>query len=336
MKLKAAAPTRIDLAGATLDIYPLYVFEGGGLTLNAAIDLVSEVEIETRSDRRIHIEAKDLGLTLEVSELAELHGGGEFAPLDLIIRILKFYGPRTGLTVRTTSSVPAGSGLGGSSSLLISLSTALVQLENRPVTKTEIIDFGANIEAQSLRVPTGKQDYYPPSYGGFNALWFGLDGIRREPFSFSAGFRADLERRILLGYSGASRFSGTSNWNMMKRYIDEEDSTVAQFGRIKTTAMSMYESLKSEDLEAFTRCLAQEWENRKGLADGVSTVQVDKIFENAEKMGALASKICGAGGGGCFITVVREGCQTAVAEAIEESGGRVLDYRFSDSGVRVA
>ena len=335
LKLKVRAPTRIDLAGATLDLYPLYLFEGGGLTLNAAIDLYSEVELEEQSEDRIRIEASDLGLVLEGSDLEALQSNGKFASLDLVLRVLKFYRPGNGLIVRTKNKVPPGSGLGGSSSLLVCLSTALLQWVNRPVNKERIIEFGANIEAQSLRVPTGKQDYFPPSYGGFHALWFEIQGIRRERLTFSAQFENQLQDRILLGYSGASRFSGKTNWSMIKGYIENEGTTVVGLGKIKETALAMYRSLKEEDWAWFAECLTSEWNNRKGLAKGVTTPEIDRIFDAARQAGAQASKICGAGGGGCFLTVVGEGCQQDVKEAIQDSGGEILDYHFSKSGVRV-
>jgi len=317
VKLKVRAPTRIDLAGATLDIYPLYLFEGGGLTLNAAIDLCSEVELEEQSEDLIRIEATDLGLVLEGSDLEALQSNGEFVPLDLVLRVLKFYKPGNGLIVRTKNEVPCGSGLGGSSSLLVCLSTALLQWANRPVNKERMIEFGANIEAQSLRVPTGKQDYFPPAYGGFHALWFEIQGIRRERLTFSAQFENQLQDRILLGYSGVSRFSGNTNWSMIKGYIENEGTTVVGLGKIKETALAMYRSLKEENLERFAECLTSEWNNRKGLAKGVTTPEIDRIFDASRQAGAQANKICGAGGGGCFLTVAGEGCQKDVKEAIQ-------------------
>ncbi|MDA2933801.1 GHMP kinase [Acidobacteria bacterium AH-259-D05] len=333
--LRASAPTRIDLAGGTLDIHPLYLFEGGGLTLNVAIDLCTEVELEKRSDQWIRIEATDLDLVLEGSGLEELKSKGKFAPLDLVLRILNFYKPGCGLTVRTRSNVPPGSGLGGSSSLLVCLSTALIQLENLPFNKAQIIDLGANIETQSIRVPTGKQDYFPPAYGGFSALWLELQGVRREKLELSRQFKNQLQHQMLLGYTGATRFSGASNWSMMKRYIDGEDDTVARMRKIKETALAMYESLKQEDLNKFAQCLSMEWDNRKGLAEGVTTQEIERIFTSAAQAGALANKICGAGGGGCFVSLVRDGCRQAVSKAIQSNGGQILDYRFADSGVQV-
>jgi D-glycero-alpha-D-manno-heptose-7-phosphate kinase len=305
------------------------------LTLNAAIDLTSDVELEKRPDQGIRIEAEDLDLVLEASCLDELKSEGSFVRLDLVVRILRFYKPTCGLTVRIGGQVPAGSGLGGSSSLLVGLSTALIQLENLPFSRKQIIDFGADIETQSIRVPTGKQDYFPAAYGGFNALWFELQGIRQERLELSSQFKDQLQHQILLGYSGASRFSGSTNWNVVKRYIDGESDTVARMGKIRQTAIAMYESLKQEDLNKLAQCLAEEWNNRKGLAEGVSTPAIEKIFKSAEQAGALANKVCGAGGGGCFVSLVEDGCQAAVREAITNNGGQVLNYRFAECGVQV-
>ncbi|MEE8350393.1 MAG: hypothetical protein V3R94_12530 [Acidobacteriota bacterium] len=293
------------------------------------------MELEKRSDRRIRIEAENLDLVLEASCLEELKSEGPFARLDLVVRIVKFYKPSCGLNVRIGSQVPAGSGLGGSSSLLVGLSTALIQLENRPLDRRQIIDVGADIETQSIRVPTGKQDYFPAAYGGVNALWFEVQGIRHEKLELSSPFKDQMQRQILLGYSGASRFSGSTNWDVMKRYIDGESGTVARMGKIRKTALDMYERLKQEDLNGFAQCLAEEWNNRKGLAQGVSTPGIEKIFKSTEQAGALANKICGAGGGGCFVSVVKEGHQAAVVEAITKNGGRVLDYSFAESGVQM-
>ena len=121
----------------------------------------------------------------------------------------------------------------------------------------------------------------------------------------------------------------------MRKYIDNEGATVAGLGKIKEIALAVYQSLKEEDLDKFAECLATDWENQKGLADGVTTPEIDRIFDAARQAGAQASKICGAGGGGGFLTVVGEGCQQEVKEAIQGTGGEILDFHFSKSGVQV-
>lgn len=335
MKLTVQAPTRIDLAGGTLDVHPLYVFEGGALTVNAAIDLYSRVEIESRDDGRIRLMAQDFDASLEVASLQDLDPDEAGQALDLIVRILRFYRPSGGLTIRTSSQVPAGSGLGGSSSLLVALSAALVQWENRPISKLEMIDWGAEIEAESIGIPTGKQDYYPPAFGGICALRLGMTGVRREPIELSAAFSARLQESLVLGYSGASRFSGTNNWEVLKGYVEKRRETIQSVRRLKSTAERTYKALKKEDLEELARCLDEEWSNRRGLAPGVSTPEVEGIFADARAAGAWSLKLCGAGGGGCFCALVPAQKRDEVVRAIQARKGRVLDCRLEAAGVRV-
>jgi D-glycero-alpha-D-manno-heptose-7-phosphate kinase len=332
MIIHADAGTRIDLAGGTLDIFPIYLFEDFGITVNVSVDLNSQVRVATRKDRKIILIAEDLNLIEEAKSLDTLEPSGV---MDLVARILKFYAPRQGVEVATLSNVPKGSGLGASSSLLISLSSALIRLTGKKVDPETVIDYGANIEAQSIRIPTGKQDYYPPMYGGFNAVWFGIEGARREKLNLSKKFRAALQQQLVLSFTGESRFSGTSNWNMMKKYIDHSGNTVEKMKEIKQTAVQMTEVLLRERLEDFGKLLDREWENRKQLAEGVTNARIDSVMAAARKAGAISSKICGAGGGGCMISFIKPGRHAAVSRALEEAGATVLDYRFRESGVRV-
>ncbi len=332
MIIYADAGTRIDLAGGTLDIFPLYLFEDSGITVNVAIDLNSSVRLATRRDRKIVLIAEDLDLIEQVPSLDALEPTGV---IDLVARILKFYAPKQGLEVTTRNNVPKGSGLGASSSLLISLSSALVRLTGRKLLPEKLIDYGANIEAQSIRVPTGKQDYYPPMYGGFNALWFGIEGVRRKKLKLSRSFRQALRERLVLSFTGESRFSGTSNWNMMKKYIDDSGNTVKKMKQIKQTAVQMHEALLNERLDDFGRLLDQEWANRRQLAEGVTNARIDSVMNAAQKAGVVASKICGAGGGGCMVSFVKPGRHEAVSRALSEAGASVLEYQFRESGVRV-
>jgi len=331
MIIKATAPTRIDLAGGTLDIWPLYLFEDEGMTVNAAVDINSHVSVEERPDREIHLRAADADEALWAPSLDQLPVGNQ---LDLIARIVRFYAPEVGLTITTSSDAPRGSGLGASSSLLITLSHVLNKMTGMRYTAEQIIDLGANIEAQCIRIPTGKQDYYPPTYGGVNAIWFRVDGNRAEPLG-GEELAVELERRVILSFTGISHFSGTNNWNMLKRYIDNRGTTVENLRRIKETAFKMRECLLARDFAWFAQLVDEEWQNRKSLAKGVTNARIDRIMSAAKEAGALSSKICGAGGGGCMITVTEPDRREAVEEALNRSGARVMQYRIARKGVQM-
>jgi len=332
MTVEAIAPCRIDLAGGTLDIYPLYLFEDGGITVNIGIDLFSWVKLTARSDARVHIRSLDTGAELEADSVQDLPPGG---PLDLIIRLLRFYAPSVGVDVETRNLAPKGSGLGASSSLLICLSGALNAFNEAGHDPETLINYGACLEAQNIRIPTGKQDYYPAMYGGVNALWFDVAGTRVEPLLVDEAARSMFERRLILSFTGVSHFSGATNWEMMRNYIDGAGRTREHLKGIKQTALAMRDCLLRGDFTAFGQILDEEWQNRRRLADGVSTPAIDAMMAAAQKAGAIASKLCGAGGGGCMITFAREGAEEAVAAALETAGARRLPYHVAREGLRI-
>jgi D-glycero-alpha-D-manno-heptose-7-phosphate kinase len=338
MKITATVPLRIDLAGGTLDVYPLYLFENGGLTLNAAINIFGQVTVEERDDPQIHIRSLDTDLEERFSDMQALQAalGG---PLDLFKRALRFYcrdrDPAAGLTITLHSEAPRGSGLGASSALLMALSSALNEIEGLGLDMDRIIDLGANIEAQAIGVPTGKQDYFPPLFGGVCSIWFDVDGHRMEHLDAGNDLVERLNERLVLSFTNINRFSGATNWAMLKGYVDKEGNTVAHMGRIKAVAYAMRDSLSAGDLDRFAQLLATEWDNRKVLAQGVTTPEVDALIAAAAARGARASKLCGAGGGGCMITYAEPEHIPAVKQALAEAGATLLPFSIMHEGIRL-
>lgn len=333
MNVEAVAPCRIDLAGGTLDIWPLYLFLEGGLTVNIGIDLYSRVRIRRRDDERVHLRSLDTGAELAAESVEALPLGG---PLDLVARAVRFYRPATGIDLETENSAPKGSGLGASSSLLICLSGALNAYNGAAPDNACLVDCAANLEAQNIRIPTGKQDYYPPLHGGVNAIWFDVGGDRVEPLLVEESALSTLEQRLVLSFTGISHFSGATNWDMMRNYIEGSGETRARLAEIKTTAVAMRDCLLAGDFDCFARVLNQEWQNRRHLAEGVATAETDRMMAAAQRAGAQASKLCGAGGGGCMISFVAEGAREAVLAALEAEGARPLAYRIARHGLRVS
>lgn len=335
MKIASQAPNRIDLAGGTLDIYPLYVFLEGGYTLNAAIDLYSRVEIETRDDDQFSFRSVDMGAELEISRADLLSGAADDSLFRLLIEIVRFYLPTTGLHVTTHNQAPKGSGLGASSALLIALSGALNQLHSRYADGETLIRHGADLEAWSLGIPTGKQDYYAAMYGGLQAIHFGKAGIQREHLKLSPDFVKALNAGLVLSFTGQSHFSGTNNWNMMKRYIDDSGDSRTALRQIGKTSASLRQALLAEDLERVYRLINEEWHNRKSLAEGVTTDQIESMIAAADAAGAKASKICGAGGGGCLLTLCPPDEREAVQQALSETGAEIMPQQIVFQGLQV-
>jgi D-glycero-alpha-D-manno-heptose-7-phosphate kinase len=329
--IQVTTPTRIDLAGGTLDLYPIYLFEDGGLTINCAIDQYCTVRIEERGDKKIALKSVDLAIEEEYQDIASISTNG---PLNLISRAVRYFHPEIGLTITAENRVRKGSGLGGSSSLLIAVLQALNILTDAGFTPDHLIDLAANLEAQSIGIPTGKQDYFAAVFGGVNGLWFELYENRREQLLSAKDFQ-ELEKRLILSFTGAPRFSGASNWNMMKNYIDKKPKTLKGMKGIKEIALAMRSCILRRDWDEFASLVEREWQHRRRLAKGVSNESVEKIISAALDAGAMANKLCGAGGGGCMITCVRPEGRTNVEAALTSSGAEVLPFKLVQEGMKV-
>lgn len=332
MSITVTAPMRIDLAGGTLDLHPLYLFLHDPLTVTASISLHSRASVMPLEGNRVRLVSEDLDQSVEVENTEELSLGGK---LDLLARAVKFYAPQGGLELRTKSAAPKGSGLGASSSLLMSMSKALGLFSGRDDSIHDIIMYGAGLEAQNLRIPTGYQDYYGACLGGINGLEFKVDGHNIRTLYPSSEFFKLLNDSMIVSFTGISHFSGTSNWNMLKRYVDQEGDTVKRMEAIEDTAHQMWDALICEDLDKVGKALDREWQNRRGLAEGVTNDRIDSMVLAAKNAGALASKICGAGGGGCMLTLSKPENKEKVIEALRFKGADILDVSIDNEGLKV-
>jgi D-glycero-alpha-D-manno-heptose-7-phosphate kinase len=326
--IESSAPTRIDLAGGTLDIWPLYLFHERAQTINAAISLRARCSIQPRPDRGLTIVSGDTGRRVEVAHWSELRDGTE---LRLLGRLLHHF-QAEGIELHTRSESPLGAGIAGSSALNIAVCGALIALSGRPRSDDEILQVAMNVEAQAIDVPTGVQDYRPALYGGISAVELGVAGIRRVHLPVASH---DLERRLVLAYTGATRNSGINNWEVTKRHIDGDREVQRRFGRIRDIAGAMREALERSDWTEVGRQIAEEWENRKGLAPGVTTPEIDAMLAAARTAGALGGKVCGAGGGGCLFCIGDPDRVPAIRQAIAAHGGTILDFRIEEEGLRV-
>ena len=328
VRITASAPTRIDLAGGTIDIWPLYLFHHGAQTLNAAISLRAHVSVEARDDERIAIVSEDTGSSVTADTAQELRDDDRLA---LLGRLAYAYDV-SGVTLRTRGESPAGAGLAGSSAMNVAVCGALARWAGACEEPEALLETAKNVEAQAIKVPTGLQDYRPAMYGGIAALELGAHGVRRVPLDVDP---TELRQRIALCYTGAPRNSGTNNWEIMKRHIDGDRHVFDCFERIRDTAANMRRALEAGGWEAAGRHLGTEWENRKRLAPGVTTPQIDDLIARAIGAGAYAGKVCGAGGGGCLFCLAPPHRTDQVREALAAGGARVLDFRIETEGLLV-
>lgn len=353
-KLISKAPTRIDLAGGTIDIWPLYLFLERPMTVNVGIDLFAETELELKRSEGgakgiITLRSGDQGDSLNF-EWAKLETQEAPPALILHLKLLRHFATAhpgllnefqdQNLTLTTRAKSPAGAGLGGSSTLAVSIIGALSEwlFPGEPVDRERLIDVVKDTETTVIQVPAGLQDYYGAMYGGLQTIHWGVASHSQE--YMPEHLLSEIESRLILFYSGHSRNSGINNWALFKAFIDKDETVRSLFRSITRAAEDTRTALLNNDFKGVGTAISNEWTARRQLAKGITTPEIDRAFETAKKLGATAAKICGAGGGGCFFVYLptpdadlRKKIVSSVTE--QDSSIRELPFRCVPRGVTV-
>ncbi len=314
-------PVRIDLAGGTLDLWPIYALLEGCLTVNAAVDLWIGIEVPVAGEARI--ESEDLGLGFPTDPWPQAAPEG----LSWVWRVLSM-APRRPGRLRLSSPVPKGSGLGVSSCLGVGLLGAALGLEAGEALAAEVPRL-RDLEARELETPTGWQDYYPAALGGTLALHW--DGPlprweRLEP-------HPALLARLLVFYTGAPHHSGLTNWEAYKRFIEGDATTREALREIRDIALGMAAAVPS-DVDEVAALLEREGRARVRLSPAVETDAMRAVRDRGSREGWFEGmKPCGAGGGGCCLLVVRPGRREEAVAALAAMGLPPLDVRITPRGL---
>jgi D-glycero-alpha-D-manno-heptose-7-phosphate kinase len=329
-QITARAPCRADLAGGTIDLWPLYLFHPAALTVNIALDIQTTCRISLLPGREIHLRSIDTQREEKFASFDALQKAKQFR-LPLAALLIRFFHPKRGLLMETNSESPAGAGISGSSALMIASTAALARFTGRKLGKEQMRVIAQNVEAQVIKVPTGCQDYYPALYGGVSAIHLDVDQIRREAVAVPP---PEIESRFVLAYTGAPRQSGINNWEVFKAHINGDRRVFRNFDDIVAIAQAMHRALLAQQWPEVARLLRAEWKLRRTNVPGITTPLIDKLISVASRNGAVAAKVCGAGGGGCVIFLVEKGAVVRVSEALSKNGGHILPFRMARKGVK--
>ena len=335
MRLHSKAPARIDLAGGTLDLWPLYLLHPGAITLNVAINRYAHCVVEPRRDRRIVLQNRDTGERERFASLAVLSkalGKKRGTKLTLLAELVRYFAPKKGFTLTTWSEVPAGAGLGGSSTLGVAIAAALARWTGKRISSRDFVLLVRDIEVRVLNVPTGEQDHFPAAFGGVSAIH--LEPIRARRESLEVDSDA-LAANLLLIYTGAPRRSGINNWEVFKKHLDGDRRLRRNFDRIATVSSNMRDALVAGEWPRVAELLGEEWRIRRTNFAGISTPGIEDLMRVARREGALSAKVCGAGGGGCVVFCVPPKRKGRVAAALAGVGAQVLPFRIAKRGVQV-
>jgi D-glycero-alpha-D-manno-heptose-7-phosphate kinase len=331
MRVSSKAPCRVDLAGATLDIWPLYLFHESPVTVNFAVNRYTYCDIATHQRPQIILRSMDLGIEETFESLAHLEAAKRYR-LPILAHLVRFFKPEAGFTMESLSEAPAGAGISGSSALMIATATALNKLTGSGYRLEKIREIAQNVEAQVIRVPTGAQDYYPAMYGGVSSIALTPAGIVRKALPVQAN---ELNRRFVLVYTGAPRNSGINNWEVMKGHIDGKRAIHRNFDRIAAIANSMRDALQAHDWDSAGRLMREEWSYRHKNIPGITTPLIDRLITTARRAGSTGAKVCGAGGGGCVVFLVEPDAKAKVTSALKAAGANALDAEVAPLGVEV-
>lgn len=307
IEINIQSPTRVDLAGGTLDCWPLYLFLHDPVTVNLSIDIFTRVKLRPVTDgsMRVRLITKDLQLDREYANLEDCLRDTDPA-FDLIRVVLGHYRTKLGsrgFSIETASESPVGGGLGGSSSLCISILKALGQWLEVSYSETDLVRLASHLEARLLLKPTGTQDYFPPIESGLCFITYGAEGpvCRRE--------RIDpqfFKERFTLIYTGRSHHSGINNWQVIKDWLDGDMRTRSAMSELAIISKEVAQAILELDAKRLARLFAKEFAARVRLSSGFSSPEIEKIHAIALKHQSVA-KICGAGGGGCVFVWSPEG-----------------------------
>lgn len=316
------SPTRVDLAGGTLDCWPLYLFLGDPLTVNVAIDIFTTASLTPREDSNVVLITKDLAKEKIYDNLSEALRDSEPA-FDLVRAHLEYWkssiGSR-GFSLSTASESPVGGGLGGSSSLCISLLKVFQKWLGKNLAEVDVVRLASHLEARILLKPTGTQDYFPPLEGGLCFITYGAEGPSCRRMKIDDDVFKD---RFVLVYTGRSHHSGINNWQVIKDWLDGDARTRAALQDLASISKSMGEALMRKDHHRLPEIFEEEYEARTRLSDGFSSPEIRRLHGIAKSHGAQ-TKICGAGGGGCVLLWSHDRKANVLRAAVEGAGFKVL------------
>ncbi len=319
------SPTRVDLAGGTLDLWPLYSFIGPCQTLNVAISIWTEAHLTPRQDSHIEIESLDVNLKCQFADLKELLAATD-PKLKLFQILIGYFRPLHGFSLKTKSESPVGGGLGGSSSLMVSLLKAFSQMMNRPWDSVhQMVHVAHNLEAQILSTPTGTQDYYPAASGGMNILSYSADGINQEvkPVKDTA-----LQEAFLLIYTGRSHHSGLNNFEVLKSAVGQDQRVLSALKDLQKVSGQMVQIIAKKQYSELPELFQREYQARVQLTPAFTSPEIEKL-RNISASHQSVAKICGAGGGGCVLVWAPERKQK-VAEECQKAGFQVMNATLID------
>lgn len=335
MIIRSKAPLRIGLAGGGTDVSP-YSDIYGGCILNATTSLYAYTDIIPNNSNTIRFFLQDKSEKYEYKSEMSLPINGEIDLIKAIYnRIIKEFNLEAlSFDLHTYVDAPPGSGLGTSSTLVVSIIGAFTEWLSLPLGEYDIANLAYSIEREDLKLEGGKQDQYAATFGGFNFMEFYSDNkVIVNPLRVKSRTLNELSRNIVLYYTETSRQSSDIIKMQQENVKNKNSKSLEAMHKIKEQAILMKEALLRNDLDEIGRILNIGWEYKKNMAKGISTKLFEDVYNSAINAGAIGGKISGAGGGGYIFFYCPENTRYNVIQALSKFGGKVRRFEFTKSGL---
>ena len=337
MKITVTSPTRVDLAGGTIDLWPINQVLDFKATVNVGIACEATVEITESGSDQFEFISEDLGKDFK-GPFGEACVNTELPLFGLSLQAF-WDQPDRGLCIKSHAKSPAGAGLGGSSCLTVTMGAGILRAKEYAnsqfqLDEYKLVETAQNIEARLIHSPTGCQDYWGAVRGNVNLITYPFTGPNVE--TFSADRVGDqLNERLIACHSGKSRDSAINNWEIYKQIFNGDRDLIAKFNEIGKLAEQCGLALKKGNIEESLQYSEREWKLRCQLWPGIESPETKKLNQIAMQAGANFTRVCGAGGGGVMAILVPPERRSQVCVALQKAGGTILDSEVSNQGLRI-
>lgn len=335
MIFRSKAPLRIGLAGGGTDVSPYSDLYGGAI-LNATISLSAYASIEPLDEPRIIVQALD-------RNEQQKHELNNSLPIDGTLDLLKgvynrvnqqFNMPLSGFRLSTFVDAPAGSGLGTSSTLVVAILGAFVEMLKLPLGDYDIAHLAYEIERNDLALAGGRQDQYAATFGGVNFMeFYDNDKVIVNPLRIRSHYMHELENNLVLYFTATSRESATIIKEQVKNVNSKNEKSIDAMHQLKEQAKMMKEALLKGKLDEFGEILDFGFQQKRKMAANISNSAIEEIYNAAKKAGATGGKISGAGGGGFMIFYCPGNTSYTVKNELKKFGGDIKNYSFTKYGL---
>jgi len=329
--LRSRAPVRLDLAGGWTDVAP-FSTEVGGAVVSAAINRYTYTTLTVDATDAVRLRSADYGLSLALPGGAPLTYDGQ---LDLLKAAVNRLGPHAGIDLFVRADAPPGSGTGSSGATGVAILGVLNALRQQPLSLHELAEMAHELEVDELRVMGGKQDQYAAALGGVNYLEFKDPAVLASPLRLSDAAINELEKRLVLCYTGHARLSGNIISAVQNAYRAHNPRTVHALHRMAAIAGEMRDALLNDRIDALAPLLLENWACQKDLHPSVDNSSIDALFTLALGNGAIGGKALGAGGGGCLLFLAVADREHEVRAALEQAGVQIMPFNLDRLGLQV-